>query len=249
MKRWFNILIFTVLSVPGGFANETLNKAEAAYDAKQYAKAVDLYEDLIKEGYSSYQLYFNLGNSYYKNDQLGRAIHAYEIARKLEPNEEDIKINLGIANSKTVDKIDTKENFFITAVKSNILSSFTTSAWAWFSILSFFVACGAFFVYYIVQQKLIKRIAFATSFAALFLFLLTYFLGGSALRSKSENKFAIILVKEVKIMNEPTVSATTKFRLHEGTKVRVVENNGSWLLIKLENGNEGWLKAEDLGVI
>lgn len=78
---------------------------------------------------------------------------------------------------------------------------------------------------------------------------MTYILGYSALNSKYENKFAIVLIKEIKIMNEPTVSANIKFRLHEGTKVRVVENNGDWLLIKLENGNEGWLKAAEVGVI
>lgn len=74
-------------------------------------------------------------------------------------------------------------------------------------------------------------------------------MGGSAIKSKSENKFAIVLEKEVKIMNEPNATATAKFRLHEGTKVRVVENNGDWMLIKLENGNEGWLKSLELGII
>ena len=249
MKKWLSILVLLVLPVLGMPANETLGKAEKAYDAKDYKAAVSLYEELIKEGYSSYQLYYNLGNSYYKNGELGRAIHAYEIARKIEPDEEDVKINLGIANSKTIDKIDTKENFFITAVKSNILHYFTTSTWAWFTIFSLLISCSAFFVFYVFSSGLVKRIALSCSLAALFLFILTYFLGNSALQAKLENKFAIVLVKEIKIMNEPTMTATTKFRLHEGTKVRVVENNGNWLLIKLENGNEGWLKTEEIGVI
>ncbi|HQQ93209.1 MAG TPA: tetratricopeptide repeat protein [Bacteroidia bacterium] len=226
-----------------------MSKAETAYDNRQYEKAISLYEALINEGYTSYQLYFNLGNCYYKNAQLGKAIHAYEIARKLEPDDEDVKINLGIANSKTIDKIDTKENFFITAVKSNILSSFSTEAWAWFSILNLFVACLAFFAFYVVRSGLLKRAAFVLSFFAFCMFLITYFLGNTALNAKSENKFAIILTREVKILNEPTPSANTKFRLHEGTKVRVVENNGGWFLIKLENGNEGWLKSSELGLI
>jgi SH3-like domain-containing protein len=80
-------------------------------------------------------------------------------------------------------------------------------------------------------------------------FFATYFLGYSALNAKVENKFAIITVKEVKIMNEPTPTAKSKFSLHEGTKIRVVENNGTWLLIKLDNGNEGWLKVGDVGII
>jgi tetratricopeptide (TPR) repeat protein len=249
MKRWLNVL-FLFLAISGlQAANETLVQAEKAYDERQYKTAITLYEQLIKEGYTSYQLYFNLGNSYYKNGNLGRAIHAYEIARKLEPDDEDIKINLSLANSKTIDKIDTKENFFITAVKSNILSTLTTNAWAWLNIISLLIAAAAFFMYYILSSIALKRVFFGISVLFAFTFLISYFLGSSAVRSKSENKFAIVLDKEVKIMNEPNATATTKFRLHEGTKVRVVENNGDWMLIKLENGNEGWLKSFELGVI
>jgi len=249
MKRWLSVIVLFIACSGFRAANETLIQAEKAYDEKQYKTAITLYEQLIKEGYTSYQLYFNLGNSYYKNGNLGRAIHAYEIARKLEPDDEDIKINLSLANAKTIDKIDTKENFFITAVKSNILSSLSTSAWAWLNILSLFIAATGFFMYFILSSISLKRVFFGISVVFVFAFLISYFLGGSAVKSKSENKFAIVLEKEVKIMNEPNLSATTKFRLHEGTKVRVVENNGDWMLIKLENGNEGWLKSIDLGVI
>ncbi len=249
MKKWLSILIVVVFSHGFRAAGESLTEAEKAYDAKQYKTAIRLYEQLLKEGYTSYQLYFNLGNSYYKNGNLGRAIHAYEIARKLEPDDEDIKINLSLANSKTVDKIDTKENFFITAVKSNVLSSLSTPAWAWLNIISLFVAATAFFLYYVLSSIAYKRVFFSVSMLFTFFFLVSYILGNSAVKAKSENKFAIVLEKEVKIMNEPTATANTKFRLHEGTKVRVVENNGDWMLIKLENGNEGWLKALELGVI
>jgi tetratricopeptide (TPR) repeat protein len=249
MKKWLSICVLFFVFTAAMASNETLLKAEKAYDEKQYKTAITLYEQLLKEGYTSYQLYFNLGNAYYKNGNLGLAIHAYEIARKLEPDDEDIKINLSLANSKTVDKIDTKENFFITAVKSNILSTLSTSAWTWLNIISLLIAACTFFLFYTFSSATLKRVFFGIFVLFAFTFLVSYFLGGSAVKAKSENKFAIVLSKEVKIMNEPNVSGTTKFRLHEGTKVRVVENNGDWMLIKLENGNEGWLKSHELGVI
>src|SRR5690606_28583465 len=121
-------------------ANDILKKAEIAYDSKKYSEAIKNYEQLVSEGYISYQLYFNLGNSYFRNNQLGKAIYYYELARKLEPNDEDVKINLGIAASKTIDKIDSKENFFISAVKTTLLSSFSTNVWAWLSIFSVILA-------------------------------------------------------------------------------------------------------------
>jgi len=249
MKKWFSLFALLTFSLTFWAENETLQKAEKAYDSKHYKTAIDLYEQLLKQGYSSYQLYYNLGNSYYKNGEIGRAIHSYEIARKLEPNEEDIKINLSIANSKTINKIETKENFFITAVKSNILSSMSTKSWAWLNIFCLIITCSAFFLFYISNSATLKRVYFLFASIFLLLFFSTYLLGNSAVRAKSENKFAIVFVKEVKVLSEPTVSATTKFRLHEGTKVRIVENNGNWMLIKLENGNEGWLESSELGVI
>ena len=83
----------------------------------------------------------------------------------------------------------------------------------------------------------------------LVVFIITYLLGYSALKAKYENKFGIIIAREVRIMNEPTANGTSKFSLHEGTKIRVVEKNGDWVLIKLDNGNEGWLRLSEVGII
>lgn len=243
------ILIFLFAFLVKGFSNEKLQKAEQAYDSKKYKDAILNYEELIKDGYKSYQLYYNLGNAYYKNNQLGKAIYYYELARKINPNDEDVRINLGIASAKTIDKIDAKENFFISAVKSNLLSSLSTSSWGWLSIATLFIGCILFFVFISSVNVALKRISFLFSCFLVIGFVITYSLGYSALKSKSENKFAIITSKEIKIMNEPTLAATSKFSLHEGTKIRVVENNGDWLLIKLDNGNEGWVKTGDVGII
>ena len=249
MKQIKYILLFLTAFTIKGFGNELLQKAEKAYDSKKYKDAITNYEELVKDGFKSYQLYYNLGNAYFKNNQLGKAIYYYELARKINPNDEDVRINLGITSAKTIDKIDAKENFFISAVKSNLLSSFSTSSWAWFSIGSFIIACILFFVFVSSGNIPIKRISFLFCCILLIGFVLTYSLGYSALKSKSENKFAIITAKEIKILNEPTPTASSKFSLHEGTKIRVVENNGDWLLIKLDNGNEGWVKTTDVGII
>jgi tetratricopeptide (TPR) repeat protein len=249
MKIKYYILLFCFVFGTKVFGNDLLQKAEKAYDTKKYKEAITNYEQLVKDGFKSYQLYFNLGNAYYRDKQLGKAIYNYELARKLNPNDEDVRINLGIAAAKTTDKIDSKENFFISAVKTNVLSSFNTEGWAWLSILSISILCIFIFMFVSSASILIKRISFTLIFISLIGLLSTYFLGYSALKSKYDNKFAIITVKETKIMNEPTSTATSKFNLHEGTKIRVVENNGDWVLIKLDNGNEGWVKLNDVGII
>ncbi len=249
MKIKYYILLFTFILAANAFSNDFLQKAEKAYDTKNYKDAIVNYELLVKDGFKSYQLYFNLGNSYYRNKQIGKAIYNYELARKLNPNDEDVRINLGIAAAKTTDKIDSKENFFISAVKTNVLSSFNTEGWAWLSALSVICFCVFMFAFISSPTIVVKRVSFFLVFISLLGFIFSYSLGYSALKSKYDNKFAIITVRETKIMNEPTTTASSKFSLHEGTKIRVVENNGDWVLIKLDNGNEGWVRLNDVGII
>ncbi|MES2681082.1 MAG: tetratricopeptide repeat protein [Bacteroidota bacterium] len=249
MKNRIYILFCVLFFSMNAYSNDLLREAEKAYDSKNYKAAIASYEKLIADGYKSYQLYYNLGNAYYRNNDLGKAIYCYELARKINPNDEDVRINIGIASAKTIDKIDSKENFFISAVKSNLLSSFTTDTWARFTIAALLFSAILFFVFVNSGILIVKRVSFLLSCILAITFVVTYFLGYSALKSKIENKFAIITSKEIKIMNEPTSSASSKFSLHEGTKIRVVENNGDWILIKLDNGNEGWVKVSDVGII
>lgn len=249
MKKVIIIFIFVLGIVNASFSNDLIQKAEKAYDNKNYKEAISCYQKLINEGNKSYELYFNLGNSYYRNKELGYAIYYYEMARKLNPNDQDVQINLGIASAKTIDKIDAKENFFINAVRSNVVNVVSTDCWAWFSIGLAFVTCILFFTFLHSSIILVKRISFVFSVVAAIALTAVYLFGNSALNAKKENKFAIILLKEVKITNEPNAGATMKFALHEGTKVRIVEANSDWVLIKLDNGNEGWVKQSEVGII
>lgn len=248
MKKSTILLIFLFYFSCNSFCND-LKDAEKAYDSKNFKISIQHYQKLINEGYKSYQLYFNLGNSYYRNNELGKAIYYYELASKSNPADDDIKINLAIATSKTIDKVNSKENFFITAIKTNILSSFSTFTWSIFTISFISLASILFFIFINSNNILIKRISFIGTCFCFILFTLSYFLGYTSLKSKSENKFAIITSKEIKILNEPTISGISKFNLHEGTKIRIVENKGEWILIKLDNDNEGWIKTTDVGII
>ncbi len=73
-------------------------------------------------------------------------------------------------------------------------------------------------------------------------------LGFTALEDKQEVNFAIVTNRESRIHEEPIVTSKTKFSLHEGTKVGVLETNTEWTNIKLENGNEGWIKTTEIGL-
>lgn len=243
--------IYLILFVSLGFfakPNDLLIQASKDYESKNYKKAIDNYELLIKQGYLSCELYYNLGNAYYRNNQLGKAIFNYERARKIDPNDYDVKNNITIAYSKTLDKIEVKENFFVSAVKNNVLSSFTTTSWAWLTIVASCLVCFFLYMFFAGPSVGVRRISFFITIVMVVVFFVLYFLGKSAKNSKIENNFAVITTPQVKIYNEPTATSNSKFNLHEGTRVKIIELNADWVLIKLENGNEGWLKSADVGI-
>ncbi|MGE0567532.1 MAG: tetratricopeptide repeat protein [Bacteroidia bacterium] len=231
-------------------ANDSLlEKAANYYDNKNYKEAIRVYESFIEKGQNSYELYFNLGNCYFRDNQLGYAIYNYERARKLNPNDQDVRINLGIASAKTIDKIDAKENFFISAVKSNLVNAFSVDSWAWLSIVSIFLLCLFFYSFYAGKSYIVRRVSLIFSILFFAIAVIVYLLGNSALNAKNENRFAIVLNPEVSIKNEPNQNGVLKFSLHEGTKVRVIESTNDWVLIKIDNGNEGWVQKKKVGII
>lgn len=231
------------------FSNNQLQlNAERAYSQKQYAEAIKYYENILQSGLESYKLYYNLGNAYYKINQIGKAIYYYEYANKLEPNNADIKTNLRIANEKTVDKIESKENYFVGIIKTGIVTICSTNGWAWLSIVNLSITFIFAFLYIVSKQNTLKRIGFFTSAFFFVLFISSLILGYSALNQKNSINFAIVLVRESKIKEEPNATSSSKFSLHEGTKVKVLDTNPEWTNIKLENGNEGWLRTNEVGL-
>jgi tetratricopeptide (TPR) repeat protein len=244
------IIVITLLFTYGfSFATTGLQqKAEKAYGVKNYREAIMAYEAILKEGAVSYKLYYNLGNAYYKNNEIGKAIYSYELANKLEPNNQDIKNNLRIANQKTIDKIESKENFFIGAIKSGLVTALSTSGWAWLSIISLSAALLMAFMFFVSNTIALKRMGFFLSGISFIIFIGSMVLGFTDLNDKRVIKFAIILSRESKIHEEPSTESASKFSLHEGTRVSVLEANATWTNIKLENGNEGWIKTADVGL-
>ena len=248
VKFIFILLSYFLFSNGVFSANELSVKGEKLYEQKNYKEAILVYESILNQNNSSAFLYYNLGNCYFKTDQIGKAIYNYELASKLNPKNADIKVNLKIANSKTIDKIENKENYFIGALKSIIVNYFTSSGWAWISIFSFAISLILLFLFFISKASLLKRLGFFIGVFCFVIFIGSMVLGYSSINFKHQMNYAIILQHEVKILSEPSQISETKFSLHEGTKVSVLSQNSQWVNIKLENGNEGWVKAEFVGL-
>jgi tetratricopeptide (TPR) repeat protein len=224
------------------------DSAKKAYDKQQYKTAITDYEQILASGNTSAQLHYNLGNSYFRNNELGKAIYHYEIAKKLNPNDEDILNNLRIASSKTIDKIDVKENFFVNSVKSNIYTFLSTTGWAWATILLTILSL-LFFILYITAAKVsLKRTGFWFGSLSLIAVIISFVIGFGALHDLRKKNQAVITSATIQVLNAPNETAKAQFGLHEGTKVNVLETNDQWTSIRLDNGNEGWVKTSAIGL-
>jgi tetratricopeptide (TPR) repeat protein len=228
--------------------NDLSAKAEKLYEQKKYKEALVVYDSILSQKLFSANLYFNIANCYYKNNQLGLAIYNYELANKINPNDQDIKVNLKIANNKTIDKIESKENYLIGVITNGVVNYYSSNFWTLISIIAFNISLVTFFLFFISKNILLKRLYFFTGLFALFVFFLAMTLGYSSINHKQKINYGIILSEEAKILSEPNVTSEIKFKLHEGAKVSILKHNSQWVNIKLENGNEGWINSSLIGL-
>jgi len=251
----FSLIIFviTIISAPFLFSQENpatlIKKGNELYQKKEFTKAVEVYKKIIELGYKSSDVYFNLGNTFYRLRNTPEAIYWYESAKKLNPDDEDIDYNLRIANIRVVDKFDAVPQFFITQWYFNLLNYYSSNQWALYSVIASwltFVALGLFiFIWHIGAKKILFMIA-------VLFFIFTIFsciLANQKYWQEQSNNSAIIFTSSVYVKSSPDDKSTDLFILHEGTKVRITDYVGNWYKIKLPNGTIGWLPKEATKVI
>jgi tetratricopeptide (TPR) repeat protein len=223
-------------------------KANTFYAQNKFKEAKELYLGIVAKKFTSAELYFNLGNCLYKLDSLEGAILYYERAKKLKPNDEDISLNLQIANGKIVDKIEPVPQLFIATFWIEFITFFATYIWAIISIAFSFISVLFFFLYYFSTNSLQKRIYFFSGIIFLWVMLFSLIVTNSSHNyfSAKDNSKGVIYEDVVNIKSAPNENSISLFTLHIGTTVHIKEVDGVWLKVKIDNGNEGWIKASSL---
>lgn len=229
--------------------NATKAEGDSAYIKNDFVSAIQIYESLLQQGEAP-EIYYNLGNCYYKTDDIARAILNYERALLLSPGNTDIRANLEIARSKTIDKVTpVPEIFFITWIKS-LVNSQSSDAWARTGIVSFLLLLVSLAIFFFTQHIKWKKIGFS---AAILFLIVTVLSNLFASRQKSyltNRNDAIILSPSVTVRSTPSESGTSLFVLHEGRKVEIKDNSmREWKEIRLEDGKVGWVPSSSIEVI
>lgn len=249
-KLLITILLFVqFLSIFAQSNNTLWEQANKFYIEGKFDQAIENYQKMNKSGFESAELFFNLGNAYYKLNSYPKAILYYEKAIQLAPNDDDIQYNLELTNRYVVDKIEKLPTFFITEWIDGIRNLFSSDKWAIISIMSFLLTLVFVTLYLISRRYNMKKISFWISLLFIVLFLAAFYFSYKQKQLILRNDTAIIMSPSVTIKSSPDISGTDIFVLHEGTKVWILDEISDWREIKLSDGTKGWLKASDLEVI
>lgn len=237
-------LLFGSFAQAQDTARTAFESANQQYEAGNYAQAIQAYESLLANDYTSDQLHYNLANAYFKKNEIAEAILHYEKALKLNPSHEDAAYNLKIANEKTIDQIESIPDLFIYRWWKSFYKLFSMDTWAQWVIAFFFLALLAWGMYLLANQLQWRKLGFYVAISCIALGLLSWLMADRQKSSIHKMRYAIIMEPTVNINSSPSAGSSKLFVLHEGTKVKVEEIKADWVQVSLPNGNKGWIKNE-----
>jgi tetratricopeptide (TPR) repeat protein len=220
-----------------------LTNANKLYKSANYTEAAKAYESVAISYGIAPELYYNIGNAYFKAGELGLAILNYERALRISPMYKDARFNLEFAQSKVVDNIVQTPSFFIKRMFETIIIALQVDQWYWISLTLFLLAMAGFLYFIFGNSLVLRRITFYTTFVILLLSVSTLIFAGVRKNQLANHNEAIIMKPTVVVKSSPDKSGTDLFQLHEGTKATIKSTLDTWAEIELGNGNIGWVDA------
>ena len=238
-----------MLMLPAAAAAITKADADSAYVRGEYQQAIKDYEQLLRQGVSA-DIYYNLGNAYYRTENMTRAVLNYERALLLSPSDRDIRFNLQMARSKTIDKIVPEQEMFFFTWYRSLINLASVDGWARLSLISLVLAIVLALLYLFSEQIWLRKVGF---FGAAFMLIL--FAGSNLFAHQQKQQLinhsgAIVTAPAVNVKSTPAKQGTDLFILHEGTKVTVTDATmKEWKRIHLADGKEGWVETSQIEFI
>lgn len=233
--------------------------ADSAYNADNFAQAIALYEDVIASEGTSPNVYFNLGNAYYRVGKNGKALVNYERALRLDPTDNDIKANIEFVTGRLQDKSAQNNSFFSNAL-SKFIGGKSSDTWAVISLAAFILLVVGLAAYFFSESVAVRKAGF---FASIFLFIISLLMGYFAIKAKTmaKSRSEAIVVVPAAVMStsprEPKSKREEAMTIHDGCKLRIIDSlkvstdsvTVLWFNAATDDDNRAWIKASDVEVI
>ena len=235
--------------ISSSLEDATKAEGDSAYMKNDYASAIQIYEALLNRGEAA-DIYYNLGNSYYKAGDIAKAILNYERALLLQPGNGDIRANLEIARSKTVDKVEPVPEIFFVSWTKSLINSMSVDSWAVCGVVCFILLIVSLYLFIFSKQIVLKKAGFISSIVFLAVTILANVFANQQKDELTNRNSAIVINPSVTVRSTPSESGTSLFILHEGHKVGVKDGSmKDWKEIRLEDGKVGWVPASAIEII
>jgi hypothetical protein len=228
-----------------GIVDNLLLEGNEAIISEEYDNAIQAYESILGLGYENSDLYYNLGNAYYRSNYIGQSIWAYMNALDITPRDKDIIHNLSVANARIIDRIEMPETFILLRLYRLIKSYFTINEWFLFgSILLMFQAIWFLGLRFgILKGKVPKLI----SFSLIFIVIITHVIAIDSYSQKQRSHTAVVIANGVDAYSGPFYGNNSiVFRVNEGSIADVSNNQKDWAEIILIDGKKGWVPLESI---
>ncbi len=225
---------------------EHFNKGVDLYNNGNYNEAIIEFKEIIKNGEHSENLYFNLGNAYYKLNDIANSIYYFEKALKLNLKNKDVLNNLAFSQNMLIDKIEKLPTNQVSEFLNSISETLNVNQWLALGITLLYLFLITFMLYFFNSKSVSKKNYF-TAFSILFLFsLISIFVGFNKFEKQKFYFEAIIFENKIDFRTEPNYRSEILFNLHEGTKVVIKEELNDWALVEIADGNKGWIELQSI---
>lgn len=250
-KIFFGLFVFSICHFSYGqdTPNQVFERAYDYYLKSDFDEANDLFLSLVDEGYVSHSLYYNLASTYFKKEDFANAMLWFERAKRLKPSDEDTDFNINVTKYKLVDKIEAVPDLFFIRWFKSFVNLQSERSWAYYSLI-FFMLVFVFTAIFLITSNYTLR---KYSFYLTFLFLLFFI--GSAMAAFSQKSYqsrtdeAIVMTERIEIKSSPDEASSDLFIIHSGVKVRIVDQIGDWVEVKIPSGDKGWVLKSNLEII
>ena len=249
MKNILFLLLMIANVVVAQNVDTLFVSANELYRNGAFEEAIKKYKKIESQDTVSSELYLNLGNAYYKLNKVGPSIFYYEKALKLDPLNVDVKNNMIFAKRLALDNIEEVPKTVFQRINKNYLQKLSYNDWAIVVVVLSFSSAIFFLLFYFGYSSTRKRIYFTTSGISLLLLIFSIFVTYNQYSQTTKNIEAIVFVKKTAVRNAPTFNSEEVFILHEGTKVMVLDAVDNWKKIKLIDGKQGWMIADEIKLL
>lgn len=231
-------------------------QADSAYNREEYNRAIELYNKSISDEGVSTNLYYNLGNAYYRSNNLGKAIISYERALMLDPSNEEAAINLNFVRTRIEDAPE-DDSSFLSNLHNGIASVMSPDAWAWTALALFIVLLSTIALYIFSSNIMLRKTGFFGGIVMMMIFAYTFVIAWQTANAHKSHETAVVVVPTTNLSSAPRSTRGEKEKvvpIHEGTKVVILDsistpddpNVGKWYDVKINNSSRAWLNAADV---